>query len=220
MRVLLLLTLMAGTAQAAAVTVPADVGIGPAGYFVFGPVMQERGWLPHWGLKLNVQAVIDRETIQKNRNRIPAKYQKAAASMDEIRFSPSIFIPDALIISPKVRGNGMYGVTWRPLSFGVPLASGSGRGRLDLSAGLLLTYLFFHSDTLPTTHFIRPGIDLKLEAEVVVTKNFLISLGWAHQFYVPQKLGAFGFGPLNQSIFHVGQPFVKFHFRFPYTANL
>ncbi len=217
-------------ALCASATVPADVGVGPAGYFVFGPVMGERGWLPHWGLKLNVQGVIDRETIEKNRDRIPAKYQKAAQSVSEVRYSPSFLIPDALIISPKINGNGMFGITWRPFAFGIPLAasrpSGSwrsenaSRGRLDLSAGLLVTYLFLYSDTLPTTHFIRPGIDLMLEAELEVTRTFLISLGWAHQFYLPQKLGSFGFGALSESIFHVGQPFVKLHFRFPYQANL
>ena len=50
--------------------------------------------------------------------------------------------------------------------------------------------------------------------------TFLVSLGWASQLYVPQRLGSFGFGPLDQSVFHVGQAFLKLHLRFPYRLQL
>ncbi|MHB8878654.1 MAG: hypothetical protein ACYC8T_33560, partial [Myxococcaceae bacterium] len=95
---------------------------------------------------------------------------------------------------------------------------------IDLQVGLLLTYAFIYSDfvaAIPTTHFVRPGLDFKIEAELMASKSFLVSLGWASQVYIPQKLGEFGINerPLEDSIFHVGQAFLKLHFRMPYEAT-
>src|SRR5687768_9553159 len=109
---------------AAKTEIPVDVGIGPAAYYFFGPVNDPRWPIPHFGLKLNVYAVLDEEFLDRNRGRIPKAYKKAAESLTEVRITPSIFIPDALIISPKSSrfdGTGIYGITWRPLSLGVPL---------------------------------------------------------------------------------------------------
>jgi hypothetical protein len=224
LRALLLAALLLPTvATAAKITVPLDVGIGPAAYYFFGPVNDERWPIPHFGLKLSLAAVIDRELIDRNRNAIPKRYRKLASGVSEVRISPSIFIPDAFIISPKLPAlgsTGMYGVTWRPASVGVPIGGGpKSAGRISLEAGLILTYLFLHSDTLPTTHFIRPGIDLMVEIELAASKSFLVSFGWASQIYVPQQLGSLGIGPLRESIFHVGQAFLKLHFRTPYDAK-
>jgi hypothetical protein len=230
----LLAALVASPSFAAKATVPVDIGVGPAAYWFFGPLTDNRGAMPHFGLKINVLAVIDQEVIKANRDKVPAEYRKMAEKMTEVRISPSIFIPDSFIISPKVDslgGTGVYGVTWRPVGFGIPLAGGTKPGSwqknsssLDLKAGLLITYAFIYSDfkdAVPTTHFIRPGIDLSLEAEVMVSKNFLVSIGWASQFYIPQKLGEFGINvrPLEDSIVHVGQGFLKLHFRTPYEAT-
>lgn len=214
-------------AQAASATVPIDLGIGPAGYWFFGPLTQNRGAVPHFGLKISLQAIIDQELIRQNQQRIPPQYRKLAAGMTEVRVSPSLLIPDALILSPKLDalgGTGIYGATWRPLSLGVTLLGGDRPGqksaaRLDLRAGFLITYAFIYSDVLPTTHFIRPGLDLSLSSELKASSSFLVSFGWASQFYVPQKLGSLGVGTLDESIFHVGQAFVQLHFRFPYEAH-
>lgn len=208
------------------IEVPVDVGVGPSAYYFFGPVNDPRWPIPHFGLKLDVQAVIDRELIARNASRIPAGMRRAARSVDEVRISPSLLIPDALILSPKVPSFGdtaIYGITWRPISAGLPLLGRPARGassratsRVTLGAGLLLTYAFVQSDSLPTTHFVRPGVDLMLEVELAASESFLVSFGWASQLYVPQRLGSFGIGPLSESIFHVGQAFLQLHFRFPY----
>jgi len=227
----LLAVLSASPAFAATATVPIDIGVGPAAYWFFGPLTDNRGAMPHFGLKINLLAVIDQETIKANRDRIPANYRKMAEKMTEVRISPSIFIPESFIISPKVDalgGTGVYGVTWRPLGVGIPLLGGAKPGSwqksstsIDLKAGLLITYAFIYSDFLPTTHFIRPGLDLCLEIEAMASKSFGISFGWASQIYIPQKLGEFGINvrPLEESIFHVGQAFLKLHFRTPYEAS-
>jgi hypothetical protein len=229
----LLVLFLAPTARAAGMgfEVPVDVGIGPAGYVFWGPVADDRlpsPLVPHSGVKLNVKAIIDQQLIARNKNRIPRQYQKYAAGVTEVRVSPSIFIPDALIISPAVAelGNtGLYGITWRPFSLGVPLSSGKSssiatgpKGRAGLSAGLLLTYMFMHSDALPTTHFVRPGIDLALDLELMFTPRFGIGLGYAHQFYIPQELGGFGVGNPGAWIFHASQVYLQLHFRFPYRV--
>jgi hypothetical protein len=224
----LVTSLVAPLAQAEPVTVPVDVGVGPAAYVISGPVFDDQP--VHGGLKLSVQAIIDQATLRAHQDRIPSRYRDQALRMTEVRFSPSIFIPDALIISPKLRNTGLYGVTWRPLSVGMPLLQG-GPVRFGLAAGLLLTYAYLYSDLveIPTTHFIRPGIDVGAELEVALSSWFLVSAGWASGFYVPQGLGAFGLGPfgehadwdgLRQTLWHFGQGFVKLHVRFPYTTNL
>ena len=160
--------------------------------------------------------ILEKAFLQKNQNRVPAQYRRYMQGLAEVRVSPSIFIPDALIISPKLFHTGLYGVTWRPLSLGVPL--GSGAAQLHLSAGLVATSFFLHSDTLPTTLFLRPGADLTAEAILMPTKTFGFSFGWQSAFYVPQALGTFfQVQPFSQDVWHLGQAFLKLHVRFPYT---
>jgi len=44
----------------------------------------------------------------------------------------------------------------------------------------------------------------------------LLGLGWDSQFYIPQKLGGdfFVVGPIDRSIWHIGQAYFQIHFRF------
>ncbi|GEN06094.1 hypothetical protein SAMN05443572_102793 [Myxococcus fulvus] len=204
-------------AAARNVTVPVDVGVGPAAFLFFGPVFDDQPI--HTGLKLSVEAVLDKDWLKKNQRAIPSRYRKYAKSVDEVRISPSIFIPDSLIISPKVRDTGMYGITWKPLGLGLPLTSGP--VRLAVGGGVLLTYAYLHSDTLADTHFVRPGAELGVDLELQLSKSFLISLGWESALYVPQELGGLGLPDrVRDGIFHVGQAYLQFHVRFPYSTRL
>lgn len=201
-------------------TVPVDVGVGPAFHMVTGPIGDDQ--LFHYGLKLEVRAIIDNATIRKHKNKIPKKYRKTALKIRELRVSPSIFIPDTLFISPKVDNVGMYGVVFRPLSLGLPLLHKP--VRLHLGLGPLLTYAYIDDDRPEArgdTHFLRIGADLRADLEIPFSKSFLISIGWASQFYIPQELGAgvFDVGDLDNSIWHIGQAYVMLHFRFPYTTS-
>lgn len=223
---LAVLTTMAFTARARAepVTVPVDLGIGPAMYLVSGRVADDQ---LHAGLKISLQAIIDQQTLRAHPDRIPPRFRAQVLRLKEVRISPSILIPDALIISPKIRNTGIYGVTWRPLSVTLPLVQGDS-GRLALGAGLLLTYAYLTSDLpdLPTTHFLRPGIDVGAELEIAFGPHFLVSAGWSSGFYLPQELGSFGTGELDspgaldRTLWHFGQAFLKLHFRFPYATSL
>lgn len=218
---LVVLLCAARSAEAARVTVPVDVGAGPAVHLLNGRVFDDQPL--HFGLKFSVQAIIDKRTIQRNNNRIPKDYRKAALALDEARISPSIFIPDTLFISPKVRNTGLYGVSWTPVGMDLPLFGKPGDViRAGLSGELLLTAAFLHSDVLPTTFFLRPGAGVGAHIELQFTKTFLMSVGWTSGFYVPQELGGFGLGnldALDHSIWHVGQGWLKFHVRFPYTTS-
>jgi hypothetical protein len=219
---LLCFLLLPGVASAQRrVTAPVDVGIGPAAFLFFGPVFEDQPI--HTGLKISVEAVLDQEWLRKNQRLIPRKYRDQVLKSEELRFSPLILtlIPDSLIISPKYRNTGMYGATWRPFGVGMPLSSSPVRFSLD--AGLILTYAYLYSDleTLPATHFLRPGLQLGADLEFQLSKRFLISVGWDSALYVPQRLGTLGeLQPLRESIFHVGQAYVQLHFRFPYTTTL
>lgn len=218
------LALPASPAGAAQVTVPVDVGVGPAYYYGPGPLFE--GTNGHYGLKISVAAIIDRKTLEQNINKVPKQYRSMIKRTGEIRYGPSIFIPDSLIISPKLDGTGMYGVTWRPIGLNIGLIKEP--VRLDLGAGLLLTAAFIHSDTMADspTIFVRPGLDLGLRLEIPFTDNFLMSMGAFAQAYVPQEVGGFGLPDtskpawLDESIWLLPQAFVMLHYRFPYTVNL
>lgn len=213
--------LLAASARAAAEPVPIDFGIGPAFYFITGPVGDDQP--VHTGVKISLHAVLDQAFIQAHQDRVPPRYRKMAASMREVRYSPSPLIPDALLLSPRIEGTnrtGIWGATWRPLSFRTPLAAAGAPVQLDLGAGLLLTYFYLHSDALPTTHFLRPGIDLGTELAIAFGRHFLVSVGWASGLYVPQKPGSFEIGKTGESIWHLGQAFLKLHFRFTKDLKL
>jgi hypothetical protein len=212
------------SAVAEEVMVPVDLGIGPLAQWFTGPI--GRNQMAHFGLKFSLAAVLDKEFIHKHIHRVPAKYRGMASRMDEVRYRPSIFIPDALWISPKVQDVGMYGATWRPFSLALPIVRR--QSNVDLTAGVLVTAAYLHGakQVLPNGDlvFVRLGLDVGIEWEIPVIEDaFLVSLGWLSQFYLPQKLaGPFGEvgGFDDGSVWHVGQVFVQGHWRLPYTTQL
>lgn len=205
-------------ALAKPIKVPVDVGVGPSAHLISGPVFADQPI--HTGLSLSVQAIINKKLIRKYKKRIPSQYRAAALRMNEIRYAPFIWLPETLFISPGINGTGMYGATWRPISLGLtPMLKPV---RFSLNAGLRLTYIFIHSTKLPSpTHFLRPGIDLRAEVEVPLSKKVLFSLSWTSQFYPPQEVGGeiLKWGRLEDSIWHIGQANVMFHYRFPYKTK-
>ena len=218
------------SAGAGELTVPVDVGVGPAFYHGIGPLFDgpaggERV-LGHYGLKISLAAIIKQEVIRANLHRVPKRYRGMAARMKEVRYRPSIFIPDAVIISPKLQGTGMYGATWRPIGLNVPLVN---RGvKAGLGLGALLTAAFIHSDNMAvdSMFFLRPGLDMGASVEIPVTDNFLVSFGWNWAVYIPQIVGGgflettFEGDQLGGTVWNIAQAFFKLHFRFPYTVNI
>jgi len=217
---IILLLSLAVESSAATVEIPVDIGVGPAAHFITGPIQDDQ--LVHTGLAVSVKAIISKALIKKYKNRIPEKYRDLALSVEEARISPSMFIPDTLFISPAYDNTGMYGVSWRPASVGVTLLGSPGKFQVSANTGLRLTYLFIHSKSLPSpTHFLRPGLDLAGAAEVPFSKTIMTSLGWSSQVYIPQTVGGSltSIGPSRDSIWHIGQAYLKFHYRFPYKVS-
>ncbi len=200
------------------VTVPINVGLGPAFHYVTGPVQRDQE--VHYGVKISLAAIIDQALIQKNKHKIPKKYRKMASRIDQIRLRPGpvVLIPDTIFISPQRDQTAMYGANWKFYGVHMPI------GPLRIGTNLNLTYAHIDSENeaLGETHFFRPGLDLNAEIEIPLSKTVLISGGWTSFFYPPQEVGGpvFALGETDQSIWHIGQAFVQLHFRIPYTTRI
>lgn len=202
------------------VTVPFNIGVGPAALFITGPIQDDQ--LAHGAVIIDTFAVLDAALIRKFAHRVPRQYRAALAGQPEVRFRPAelALVPSNIIVSPKINGTGMYGLTLRPIGLGTAFY-GSGT-RFGIKAGLDLTYIFIHSDTVPSpTHFLRPGLDLQADFEVAVTESFLFSIGWRSTLYPPQEVGGsiLAWGELDQSIWHIGQAYLMLHGRVPVTRR-
>ena len=210
------------------VEIPLNFGLGPAAFMFTGPIQEDQ--LLHYGLQLDVAAIIDRATIQKHKNRVPKRYRKLAGKVGEARIS-HLLVPDSFIISPRIENTMIYGVSWRPIGLSISLMDKP--VRLSVGAGAMLTYAYINTekknsetelpDKLPegTTHFFRPGLDGRAILEIPFSSTFLMSFGWSSAVYVPQKLGTFKkIEPLDETVFHVGQGFVVLHLRFPIEREL
>lgn len=203
------------------ITVPIDVGIGPVGLLGASSVYQDQ--LVHTGMALSIGAVLDKQLIEANRDRVPAQYREQIKHVDSIFYRPFwlMLVPETLILSFPIWNTGMYGAIWRPIGLGIPLKMGS--SKLTAGAALDLAYVYMHSTTLPQpTHFVRPGVNLHLTLLIPFTEFFLVSTGWSSDFFIPQPLGEppWAFWPLENSLWHLGGPFLKLHFRIPYTVQL
>lgn len=202
---------------ASQVVVPLDVGVGPAGHLVTGPVFADQP--VHFGLRISTYAIISRETRKKFRNRIPPQYRKMSDQAGDIRYNPlSCCIPATLYISPAIpntpfANTGMYGLTLKPIGVGGLI--GNTNTNVQIGLGALATYMFIHSSTLPSpTHFLRPGLEGRLEIELSSSSGG-VSFGWASHLYPPQEIGGsiLKWGELDRSIWHVGQVFLQLHVR-------
>ncbi len=203
------------------ITVPVDIGIGPAVHLLTGPLQDDQTL--HYGVKISLQAIVGKKLIRQNLHRVPRKYRAMAKQREEIRLRPTalILLPDTIYISPRQERTAMYGANWRLLGLGTAIGDGL---RLGVGARLNLSYAYLDSTvrSLGTTHFLRPGVSADAELEIPVSASFLLSFGWSSYLYPPQEVGGpiFALGEADASIWHIGQGFAKLHFRFPYTTNL
>ncbi|HEY4223150.1 MAG TPA: hypothetical protein VGO62_17450, partial [Myxococcota bacterium] len=117
---------------------------------------------------------------------------------------------------------------WRPFGAGLSLLHApvdvSVNGAVDVA------YIFIHSATLgggtvttnSITHFLRPGINLNLTAELPITDSLLLSGGWSSDLFIPQPFGRppWEITPVDNSLWHLGGPFLQVHVRIPYEVSL
>jgi hypothetical protein len=222
--VILFALFFSSLAQAAKITVPIDVGVGPSVLNWTGDLATDQQW--HYGVSISAAAIIDKKTLKKHKKKIPKQYRSQLKKMDEIRIGYAL-IPDTLILSPKTVNTGMYGATWSPLGLGMPVDMGNARFRLGVDA--LLTYAYIDSDldSLGTTHFLRLGLGPEAGLEIPLGETFLVSFHWRSALYIPQGVGAgvANPGPIldgnpDGSIWHVGQGSFQLHYRFPYSTRI
>lgn len=178
-----------------------DLAVGPAASFLFGPVFRDRPI--HTGIVIDADLVLSK-----------APPDRRPSGWNQLRLS-SAYVPRSIWISPAVgpADTGVYGVSFRPIGFSLPVVQAP--FWVTVGAGVLVTYLFVHSRTLPSpTHFLRPGLDPSVEIEVVAADPIGANVGWTSQLYVPQAVGGnlFAIGPVQEAIWHVGQLSAELHF--------
>lgn len=214
------------------VTVPVELGVGPA-FFAFsnpisggevlgGPLTE--GQMFHYGLRIDIAAIITYDFVRKNPRLVPRKYRSMFKPGSEFRYTPGILalIPRDIIISPKLNDTGVYGANWQLLGIGIDLLS-SPKANLNVGAGLLATYAYIDSDLPNTsTHFLRPGASVGLSAGAMLTDTIGLRLGWNSNFYIPQEIGGgiLDMGEGDRSLWHIGEAYLQLRVRFPYTTTL
>ena len=217
------LTTMSGVllAKKREVTVPVEVGLGPATHIIFGEMRQRQEYF--YGARINIEAIINKALIKKYKKKVPKKYRRLALRLNEVRFRPWPLsaVPRTLFISPGERS--MYGAMWDLLGLG------SGFGALKVSADLQLAYAYLNyggsgdDASEESMHLLRPGLGLAAHIPVQLTDSLGLDIGWRSTLMPPQEVGASPMAfsqELEGTIWHIGQAYVMFTFQIPYTTRL
>lgn len=212
-----------------AVTVPVEVATGPSFFQLDHPriggepnaLAEDQPW--HFGWRLEIAAVIDREWAREHPEYVSPRQRARIEDIGEVRFSPAVLslIPRSLFISPPVWETGLYGATWEFLHAGIGANFDS--ARLGVGGGLIFSYAFMHSETLPSPyHFVRPGLNLGASFYVPVAETAGFSLGWDSHAYIPQAIGGgvFDFSGDLGTLWHIGEAYLMFHYVFPYSGGV
>lgn len=222
-------------AQRNTAQVPVQVGVGPAANFLAGPTYANEsvGWggrlsqnRPfHTGLRIGVTAVIKSELVRRHPGLVPNQYRRQIVNAGEVRYAPGIIslIPKTIYLSPPIGVAGWddqsYGATWSLIGVGLPLISNP--FRFSVHGSLIGTALYINSEAVGGHYFFaRPGAELKVDLEIPLSEDFLVSLGWSSMFHIPQSLDegiAAPSGIDENSLWHIGQFYVQGHFRIPYS---
>jgi hypothetical protein len=211
------------------IEVPVEVSIGPVALVPNPPALFDQP--VHAGVMIDVAAVVDRTLIRRYRNKLPAWARGVASSVNEVKLAPGplAFIPETLIVSPGFASTGMYGAIWRPIGVSIPLVD-TPAFHIEAGAALSAIALFVHSSTLGVTtsatdqaftFVLRPGLQLRVAAEVPLSDVIRLNAGWSSDLMVPQPWGRppWELFPLENSLWHLGGPFFTVAYRFPYRVD-
>lgn len=210
-----------------AAEIPINVGLGPSVFMIPDAVAHSK-IDPFYGLNLKIKAIIDKATIEKNKDQIPAKFRNAVSKTNEVRIG-YLYIPSNILLSS---GNtpdkpSIYGATWKPISLDLPVRLGS--TSLSIGTELVITYAMMtvghrsqdvenDAITRSTTHFIRPGLGLSAELEQPLTERFLLSVGVSSSYYIPQRLK--GADDTRDALWRIGEARATLNYRFPIEIPL
>ncbi len=207
---------------------PIEVGAGPVALIPSPPALLDQP--AHFGLQLEAAAIVDQALIRRYRGQVPDWARGAAGSLNEARIRPWFLaiIPHTVIISPQVKDTGIYGAIWRPFGLSIPLVDQG----ISVNAGAAVSAvaLLVHSNVLGVpsgqtgqsfTFVLRPGAQLHLTGTIPIGDAFRLSLGWSSDFFIPQPYGKapWEIAPLEDSLWHLGGPFVRLAYRFPYEVT-
>jgi hypothetical protein len=206
--------------------IPINIGFGPELNYYNGAVGKDQPL--HCGIKLDIHAFIDKEVLDKNQNKIPRKWRKQVKKLSSVKIS-KVYIPESIIISPRIGNTGIYGINFRPLG-ATGLVSRTAMD-FNLGLGINLTYLLIHSDALfageesNVMHFLRPGLSAQANLLFKLSRGFQLSTGLEGTAYLPQELssestileiGEFS----NESLWCMGQLYFMVNIRIPKKVRL
>jgi len=204
--------------------IPIEVAAGPILLVPSPPAVFDQP--AHFGLQLELAAVVTQDLIRKHKNQIPPWARGVAGNLREAKVRPLwlAIVPDTIVISPQLKDTGMYGAMWRPFGLGVPLID-TDAFRAGVGANIMAAALLVHSNVLGVgagggqafTFVLRPGITLRATAEVPLGDTLAVHFGWSSDFFVPQPFGRtpWELAPLEDSLWHLGGPFLTLAYRFP-----
>ena len=199
-------------AVAQPVDIPLNIGVGPSVFTFSDALKSEQQY--YYGIHLDLAAVIDKEMIKHNQKKIPQKYRSIGNKIGEVQIS-HLLIPSTLILSPRIQENSLFGVLWNPIGINQPIFFGP--ITLRLGTGVLFSYIYI-SENDRTTHFIRPGIDVRCTLKIKLHERFLLSGGFSTGVFIPQTLGGFGIG--GDGIWNINEAFLLVNYRHPIRMNL
>jgi hypothetical protein len=194
---------------------PLEVGLGVATWSWFGPVSVDQPIHP--SLVLTFDRVADRAWLRENPDDVPDRLRDRLGAVEEVRLRPHPWLPESIVISPRLRETGMIGASWRPLAVGAPIVTGP--VRVGVEAGARLTTLVMWSRSLPSvdapksTFFLRPGVDVALDASFPLADDLRLRVGLDAHAYLPQKIGGFGLGGRGERMGAVGRALVEARYR-------
>ena len=194
------------------VTIPVEIGVGPSTQTFFGTLAKQQS--RHYGLKLDLAAVIDKAIIKKFKKKIPKKYRKLSKKIGEVRFRPwpLPLIPTTIMISPSDT-NPNYGAIWDTFGVGTSLGPIS----LNINLPLVYSYIGYMEGTQNRSmHLLRPSLSAGAALNLQFTKQLGLTVGWRSYFMPPQPIG----GSISEfssetdnSVWHMGQGYLTLNFR-------
>lgn len=220
------------------VEVPLEIGVGPVFNTWFGAIGRDQPI--HTGLLFTSDVVLDRAWFRENPDQVPERWRKRVGYMDEVRIRPLWYLPESLVLSPRMRsvdrndidfdGNRtearpsafMLGASWRPFAIGLPILLHPVRIGVDIAPRLTLLYVNEGDpDRAPNTtstrktFFARPGADITADVILPIDDQVRIRVGADAQAYLPQALGGFGIGQRGERMAFLMRTFAEVRVRVP-----
>lgn len=195
--------------QAAEIPIKINVGFGLSEYRFHD--IYDSGDAYITGTEISLQAVVEKETITKYKEKVPEKFRKAAGKLNEVSVGHWA-VPKSLFIHPDDGNKTAFGATWGIVP---QVSTGFKYLRFGVRGGVILSYMYYEDSVLAdTVHFIRPGLRGGLNMSIpLFDRTVTLEAGIQGDMYVPQTFFA------KESSWLVTSSYGMIHFRFPFTVK-